>query len=95
MNYLTDEGWQKANLKQIELWDIFSLNSFKQAECKLRSPGVRLRSMGATTTSGGGEEGEDDGERDKGGEKRTRRYGVTIMSACVKKIIVRRNFLSN
>lgn len=84
MNYLTDEGWQKANPKQIELWDISALNSFKQAEGKLRSLGVRLRSMGATATSWGGEEGEDDREGVQGGEEHTRRCGVTVMSACVK-----------
>lgn len=31
---LTDEGWQKAVPKQIELWDISSLDSFnKQRAC--------------------------------------------------------------
>lgn len=59
---LTDEGWQKVMPHHIELWDVSFLDSSNQrwgaGVCVCggvwRSPGARLRSMGAGTLSLGG-----------------------------------------
>lgn len=86
---MTYEGWQKALPNHTELCMLWTASTSRGHSAVTEGTG---RSVGAGTASGGRrvlgredrerEEG-DDGE-EKGGLGRTRRCGVTVMSARVK-----------